>query len=161
MGWFAVKILFRMRPVGQAQRRDQFYLPGLAAVEERIVLFRAQDGTAALKKAEAEARRYAKRWSKNRYGQRVVTEVLDYLEGYELFGEPGDGAEVFSAIEITRGTEAPAKIIARKRAASDPSAAHMFIAGWIAQDLKRRCAPWPSVPANKALHRTRPKTARR
>lgn len=139
MRWFAARTFYRTAPVGRPRPLDRRYLPGIAAVEERIVLFKAKDGAAALRKAEVEGRKYASAaGSLNRYGQRVVTRLLKGIETYELYERPGEAVEIFSAIEIISATERAATILARKMGrAAGPRTAHMFIDREIAAELER------------------------
>ena len=135
--WFGVKTFYRTRIVGRPSGRDQDYLPGLAGVEERVVLFRARDGQSAIRKARREGERYcADLRYENVYGQQVLTELLAYAEAYELENDPGDGTEVFSAIEIIDSREAQASILSRKvgREAGRETA-RMFIEGTLTRSL--------------------------
>ena len=162
MAWFAVRTLFRTRLVGRARHRDAYYRPGLAAIEDRVVLFRTKDGASALRRARAEARKYAKAGKRlNAYGQRVITEPLGYAEAYELESKPGDGAETFSAIELTDAREPASTIIARKVGEpSGPPMARLFIAGDITRRLDQAGASWaPRQPADNPFQR--PARARR
>lgn len=157
MAWFAVRSFLRTRLVGRARYRDASYRPGLCAVEDRIVLFRAKNGATALRRARAEARAYAKvtKWS-NAYGQRIVMESLEYADAYELESKPMDGAEIFSAVEFTAGREARSAMIARKVGTpSGPPFARMFIADDIARELDEVEARVRSEqPANKRMQPT-------
>jgi len=58
--WFAVKTLYRTRVVGRPARRDAAYDGDANVVEERVVLFRARSFDDAIRKAEREARAYAR-----------------------------------------------------------------------------------------------------
>src|ERR671936_2586456 len=101
MRWFATRTFYRTAPVGRPRHADTYYLSGIAAVEERIVVFRARNAAAALKRAKSEGRKYASTArSVNRYGQRVVTRPLKGVEAYELDERPRDATETFSAIQI-------------------------------------------------------------
>ena len=126
MGWFAVRTFYRTAPVGRPRRPDQHYIAAVAAVEERVVLFRAKSGAAALKRATAEGREYAAAVCRNRYGQRVVTKLLKRADAHELDERPGEGTE---------------------------TTAHMFIDGGIAAELERRCVDGPMKPAHRTLQR--------
>lgn len=155
MGSFAVRTFYRTAPIGRPRQRDQFYLAAVVAVEERIVLFRAKSGKGALKQATAEGRKYATAVLRNRYGQRVVTKLLKRAEAYELNERPGQGVEIFSAVELTAPAEQAGSILARKVGRpADGATAHMFIDGGIAAELERRSANWPMKPANHTLQRT-------
>jgi Domain of unknown function (DUF4288) len=144
MPWFAVKTFLRSRPKGRPRARDEHYRAGLAAIEERVVLFRARSGASAIRKAKKEATRYI-RDSRciNVYGQEVVAEMLSHVEAYEMFEPPDDGEELFSSTEIVRDTESHASIIARKVGEeAGPSTARLFIAGRIADELSERLGEW-------------------
>jgi hypothetical protein len=144
MPWFAVKTFLRTRPTGSPKRRDKTYRGGLAAVEERIVLFRSKNADAAIKKGRAEAAKYAKAArTKNVYGQNVITEMLGYTETFELFEDPADGAELFSSIEIVAAEESPSALVRRK--VGDPasrSTARLFVAGRISKKLDEQVGEW-------------------
>jgi hypothetical protein len=98
--WFAVKTLFRTAPVGKPAAIDEAYDLSATLVEERVVLFRARGFSEAIRRAESDARTYARSWHMNPYGQRVVTRYLGACDAYELFDPPGAGKEVFSTTEI-------------------------------------------------------------
>jgi hypothetical protein len=101
MPWFAARTLYHTVPVGRPRQVDRSYHATIAGVEERIVLFHARNGAAALQQAKAEGRKYASTAGyRNRYGQRAVTKRLRWVETYELDERPGHAAEIFSAIEI-------------------------------------------------------------
>ncbi len=78
--WFAVRCVFR-------------YSPG--TYEERIVTVLATSAEDAIAKAEDDAAEYA---------DTLGAEYLGLAQSYELFDEPGDGAEVFS---LLRDSELP------------------------------------------------------
>lgn len=144
MAWFTVRTFFRYRPCGRPRHRDASYRPRLASVEERVVLVQADDFEAALRRGEEDAREYAERSSTNIYGQEVVKERLDFIEAYALDGDPSDGAEVFSYIELVSARETTARILARKLGQqSGPESAHMFIAAEISRELG---LPEPGAP---------------
>ena len=56
MPWFAVKTFLRALPTGAPKRRDKTYRAGLAAVEERVVLFRAKTPRQQSKRVERKLR---------------------------------------------------------------------------------------------------------
>jgi hypothetical protein len=138
MKWFAVKTLCRTWPSGRPRARDRSYTPGLAAIEERIVLIRAKDGPSAIRKGLREAERYAKGpRTTNVYGQRISTEVLRFAQSYELSDQPADGVEVFSAIEIVSSRESASATIRRKAGrSSGPEVLPVFVAGFITTRLR-------------------------
>jgi hypothetical protein len=144
MPWFTVKTFHRIRPTGRPQHRDSAYRPGLAAVEERIVLFQAKTADAAIRKGLAEARKYARTArAANVYGQVVVTEPLDFAEVFQMFESPIDGAEVFSATEVVSAGESPAFLIRRKVGESASSTtARLFIAARVSDELTKRLGEW-------------------
>ncbi len=98
--WYGVKTLFRVEAVGKPIAQDSAYDGTVSLVEERVVLFKARAFGAAIRAAEKEARRYARRRYVNPYGQRVVTRYLGACDAFELFEAPGAQAEVFSATQI-------------------------------------------------------------
>ena len=156
MRWFAARTFYRVAPVGRPRRADRYYLPGIAAVEERIVVFRAESGPAALRKAKAEGRKYASTAAcLNRYGQRVVTKLLRGADAYELDERPRDATETFSAIQIVSAADPAAAMVGRRLGhTADGRTDHMFIARKIAAELERRSTSWPMKLANKPLERT-------
>ncbi len=129
MRWFAARTFYRVAPVGRPRRADRYYLPGIAAVEERIVVFRAESGPAALRKAKAEGRKYASTAAcLNRYGQRVVTKLLRRADAYELDERPRDATETFSAIQIVSAADPAAAMVGRRLGhTADGRTAHMFM----------------------------------
>jgi hypothetical protein len=137
MKWFGVQTFYRTRIEGSPSGRDEKYVPGLSSVEERVVLFRARNGQSAIRKALREGRRYcAGTASTNVYDQRVVTELLRYAVAHEMDGEPGEGTEVFSAIELAAARESSASILKRKAGReAGAEAARMFIAGSLTKRL--------------------------
>lgn len=87
LGWFAVRCVIRdagNHPWGPHDLAD-----GESAYEERITLWRTASADAAIERAEAEASAYA---------ADIEAEYVGLAQSYELFDEPGDGAEVFSLI---------------------------------------------------------------
>ncbi|MFD0591535.1 hypothetical protein ACFQZ4_02245 [Catellatospora coxensis] len=76
-GWFSVRCVVRF----PAEQRSMF--------EERVTLWRAADFADAVERAEAEVREYA---------ALLGGEYTGLAQAYEIDGEPGDGAEVFSLI---------------------------------------------------------------
>jgi hypothetical protein len=79
-GWYAVRCVFASAPGDD----------GVTTYEERITLWRADDGHAAIALAEAEAVAYA-----GEIEEAQVT-YLGLAQAFHLFDEPGEGAEVFS-----------------------------------------------------------------
>jgi len=96
MKWFAVKTLYRTAPEGRPKAPDLDYDRGGSLVEERVVVFRAQDHVHAIAQAERDAKQYARGAYRNAYGQKVVTRYLGLCDSFEMFDSPGRGAEVFS-----------------------------------------------------------------
>ena len=105
LSWFGVKTLFRTTAVGSPRATDSGFDSDLALVEERIVLFRARTPDAAIARAEAEARRYAKMTHQNPYGQSVVTQYLGACDAFKLFESPAAGIEVFSSTVLVSAAE--------------------------------------------------------
>jgi polysaccharide deacetylase 2 family uncharacterized protein YibQ len=138
MAWFAVKTLYRSAASGRPQARDEKYRAGVASLEERVVLFRARDGKSAIRKALAEAGKYAKANSRtNVYGQEITMTPLEFAEVHQLFDEPGDGVEVFSLIQIIPSRMTPPAIIERVAGeAPTNETAPMFIAGFLTEALR-------------------------
>ena len=100
VAWYGVKTLFRTAAVGKPTARDDAYDARVTLVEERVVLLKARGFGAAIRAAEGEARRYARRRHVNPYGQRVVRRYLGACNAFELFEAPGVRAEVFSMTEV-------------------------------------------------------------
>lgn len=83
--WYAVRCVFL-----NERREDRLY-------EERITLWRAGSMDEAIAKAEAEAQEYAVSipdWDPTPY--------IKLAQGYHLFDEPGEGAEVFSLMRESK-----------------------------------------------------------
>ncbi|MGI3785384.1 MAG: hypothetical protein ACRYG2_31925 [Janthinobacterium lividum] len=81
--WFAVRCVFRS---GWASG------DGPPLFEERITLWRATSVEEAVRRAEAEAEVYAGTIDE------APDTFLGLAQAYQLFAEPGDGAEVFSLL---------------------------------------------------------------
>lgn len=77
MRWFAVRCIIRQ--------------PARGVYEERITLWRATSHEEAIARAEAEADDYAAEDG----------EAVGVAQSFELFDEPGDGAEVFSLMRTS------------------------------------------------------------
>ncbi len=81
--WYAAKALFQHLDLGKRS--------GLPCYEERITLVRDGSGAEALRKGEAEARRYARSLGAARY--------LGFITIYHLFDTVvRDGAEIYSIL---------------------------------------------------------------
>ena len=143
MPWFCVRTFIRSKPTGRATSPDGRLIKNIAAIEERIVLFKARNADVALRKGRREAEKYAEAETVNVYGQRVVNTLLRYVEAYEMFDDPGDGVEAFSSIEIVGSSETPRQILKRRVGeTSDPRTGRMFMSGKIARDLDDRLGRW-------------------
>lgn len=81
--WYGVRTVYEH--VDRAHGRDHLY-------EERIVLIRALSSDEAFAKAESEAESYAS----------DETRFLGYFSAFQMFDEPGEGAEVFSLMRDSR-----------------------------------------------------------
>jgi hypothetical protein len=156
MPWYAVRSFFHSLPVGRPHHPDEGYLPGIASVEERIVLFKARDSSTAFKRADAEAKKYARGRDRNVYGQPVVTTRLPFWESFELFDPPNSGVEVFSSIEIVSKAESAAHILTRKIGKpAGPDTARVFITAAIAQTLDSTVPQWTSATPPRQSLRTK------
>ncbi|MEQ4301460.1 hypothetical protein ABNF97_08725 [Plantactinospora sp. B6F1] len=82
IGWFAVRCVFRLR----AGVASQLY-------EERLTLWRTQSFEQAVALAEDEALGYA--------AERPDMDFVWFAQAYQLFDEPGHGAEVFSLVRAS------------------------------------------------------------
>jgi Domain of unknown function (DUF4288) len=83
--WYAVRSVIHLAV--QADDATQPY-------EERITLWQAASFTEALERAEAEAVQYAEALG--------ADYLIEFGQAFELFDEPGDGAEVFSLIRDSK-----------------------------------------------------------
>lgn len=83
--WYAVRSVIRLaaQAAGQPGEKSQPY-------EERITLWQAADHHEAIERAEAEAVQYAEALG--------AEYLIQFGQAFELFDEPGDGAEIFSLI---------------------------------------------------------------
>ena len=145
--WFAIKTLYRTTAKGHPRNRDGFYQSGVAAIEERIVLFTARNNASAIKKGESEARRYAKSvCTTNKYGQQVITEFIGLVESYEMFDPPGNGIEIHSRMQSVPARTAVRTLIANRRGDPiDPSLSPQFISGDISVQLESVFgSKWPN-----------------
>jgi hypothetical protein len=111
--WYGVRTLYRLEPVGRPQGTDRLYSDRVTGVEERVVVVRARSGKEAIRKGEAEARKYAADSFHNPYGQRVRTRRLDYIDAYDINEPLVEGAEVFSEVEIVSRSVPDRDIIRR------------------------------------------------
>src|SRR5262245_38685144 len=85
--WYAAKCIFLHGGISQPKKK--------ACYEERITLIRARGFKEALRKGEAEARRYAKSLQ--------GTEYLGFISVYHLFDSKiGDGTEIYSVMQSIR-----------------------------------------------------------
>lgn len=74
LSWYGVRCVFRHRELG--------------VYEERLTLWRAGSLADAIARGESEAREYC--------ADLDGVEYADFAEAYRMYGEPGEGAEVFS-----------------------------------------------------------------
>jgi hypothetical protein len=83
--WYAVRSVIRLaaQAGGSAAQPVQPY-------EERITLWQATSHSEAIERAEAEALQYAEALD--------AEYLIQFGQAFELFDEPGDGAEIFSLI---------------------------------------------------------------
>jgi Domain of unknown function (DUF4288) len=114
-----VKTLHRAQPIGRPVGRDKRYSRTMTLVEERVVLLEARSFGEAIRRGEAEARRYARRCRhRNPYGQQVRSRYLGYCDVYVFDDLAGAGTEVFSTTEVVpRGLSDQAvlrRVIGRK-----------------------------------------------
>src|SRR5215470_16323813 len=99
--WYGVKTLHRTQPTGQPVGRDKLYSKTMTLVEERVVILEARSFREAIRKGEAEARKYARRCRRrNPYGQQVRSRYLGYCDVYVFDELAGGGTEVFSTTEV-------------------------------------------------------------
>jgi len=139
MPWFAVRTFIRIRRIGRATNKDRQYKTNVDLVEDRIVLFKTRNWTAALRKAQLETRTYCREFgrTKNVYGQRLRAEVLGDPEVYEPFDPLGDSKEIYSSMEWVDRKDTAAKIISRKTGRPSGPMARMFMAAWISEGLDK------------------------
>ena len=74
LSWYGVRCVFRHRELG--------------VYEERLTLWRARSLGEAISRGELEAHEYC--------ADLDSVEYADFAEAYQMFDEPGEGAEVFS-----------------------------------------------------------------
>ena len=98
--FFGVRTIYKTTALGKPKLVDQNYVALANLIEERVVLFKAKSFGEAIRKAEKEARLYAKPACVNRYGQRLVTKYLNCCDAFELSDQPKPGAEVYSTTEV-------------------------------------------------------------
>jgi hypothetical protein len=58
--WYGVKTLHRTQPIGRPVGRDKLYARAITLVEERVVILEARSFEEAIRRGEAEARKYAR-----------------------------------------------------------------------------------------------------
>lgn len=98
--WFAVKTLYYQEAKGRAKSKDKYFLKSSVTLEERIVIFFTDGPQKAIKLAEKDARKYAKRVYENPYGEIIHTIYSGYYDAIELFDPPGHGIEIFGIIDL-------------------------------------------------------------
>ncbi len=144
--WFVIKTLYRIATKGRPVNRDEFYQSGIASLEERLVIFTARNYDSAMKKGEAEAKKYAKAFqTTNKYGQMVVAEFTGFVESYEMFESPGNGVEIYSRIELVSSRTSLESLNRSKQSNQiDPCHTPQFIADFISEGLSSLLGPeWP------------------
>lgn len=98
--WYGVKTVFRTDASGRTKLDVPNDYDDATLVEERVVLIRARSSDEAIRKAEAEAKAYAKETYRNVYEQTVKCRYLGACDAFELYEEPAQGVEVFSSTEV-------------------------------------------------------------
>ena len=112
--WFGVKSLYRTRAFGEPTHTDRDFDPSFTLVEERVIILRARGFDDAIRRAEIEAREYARSTAyRNPYGQRVRVRYLGACDAYEMVEPPESGREVFSATEPVDMSVGDRKVIDR------------------------------------------------
>ncbi len=103
--WFSAKTVYRTTTPGRARRVDAMYIPDHTLVEERVIVLKARSFDEALRRAETEARTYARRLKgrRNRYGQQIITRYLGDIEVFEMFDPPRSMIEVYSSMYTISG----------------------------------------------------------
>ncbi len=113
--WYSVKTLYKIYTVGTPKKTDKYYNNSTNLIEERIVLFKARNFEEAIKKANAEAMQYSTRpYHTNPYGQTVKMKYMNVYDCFELFDEPGNKKEIFSATEIVSNKLSNKKLFSNK-----------------------------------------------
>jgi hypothetical protein len=112
--WFGVRTLFRVVAIGKPKRIDRYFDPAATLVEDRVVLFQATDSDAAIRQAEAEARRYCRLIKyANIYGQQVRLKFLGNTDAFSMLdGEPSAGCEVYSTTAIVPSSVRDTRVVA-------------------------------------------------
>ena len=95
-----MKTLFRIEPVGRPLGKDRIYSKSMTMVEERVVVVKARSADEAIRIGEAEARRYARQFHRNPYGQRVRTRRLRCTEVYDINEPVREMTEVYSSTQV-------------------------------------------------------------
>ena len=115
--WFAAKTVYRRWVEGSfiapdtdvleelpthvlEEEFDEVSVRAATVVEERVVLFRAENADEAIALAEREAEEYSSGGAFNVFGQHIATRVLKYVECYRLDSAPSDRGEVFSRTSL-------------------------------------------------------------
>jgi hypothetical protein len=114
LSWFGVRTIHRVMPVGKRLGSDSVASDDFTLIEERVVLVRAHNPKEAMRKGEAEAKRYAAECRhRNPYGQRVATRYLGFCDVYDMCEPVKDGVEVFSVNEVVSRRVSDRTIISR------------------------------------------------
>jgi hypothetical protein len=100
--------------IGKPKAIDRHFDPMSTVVEDRVVLFRADNFDSAIKQAEVEALDYCNRTRfVNIYGQSVRLKFLGAVNAYSLpEDELSAGCEVYSATAITPRSVSNVKLVA-------------------------------------------------
>jgi|SRR5262245_42940446 len=114
-GWFGIKTVYRIAPIGRRLGSDSAASGDMTLVEERVVLLKARSGREAIRKAEMEARKYASDVRhRNPYGQPVRARYLGYCDAFTINGPVIIGTEVFSSTEVVSRRLSDRSIVKRQ-----------------------------------------------
>jgi hypothetical protein len=110
--WYGVKTLYRTQAVGNPIKIDYRFDASVDLIEERVVLFRARSHDEAIRKAEAEASKYASNGSgRNIYGQVVRRRYLGVCDSFQMYDQPQATIEVFSSTFMVHRGQTDARVI--------------------------------------------------
>jgi hypothetical protein len=109
MGWYSFCGIFKVERIDAAGnvREDA------SLVEERVVLFRADDIDEAIRLGEAEAELYARETWPNTDGDIVRNRYLGVCNVFDIKATPAEGVEVYSRLLLRSSAEDDDTVIER------------------------------------------------
>ncbi len=131
-------MLFRLLAVGKPTTLDKHFDPTSTLVEERVVLFKANDFEDAIKQAEDDAHKYCEENKfVNIYGQSVTMKFMGAVDAFFISDvSPSAGSEVYSSSTIVPRSVSKATLINERfgKVGRRPETRYKFADGGILKD---------------------------